>query len=157
MRPGDGRLVPVVAIDTSERPDINALFAAYTPDTVGDVAIQWGLRDGAPRGTVTLFIEFRTPVSLLLILDFEVVRQGFLVDQILRTEEVYLEGSRNDSANAATRSRVRVVVTDTQFRPIWEDLFVTELASQYTALGTTDRQARLVAAEALRRLRLGPH
>jgi len=52
MRPGDGTLVPLVAIDTTERPEIEALFASYTPQTLGDVAIQWGQRDGAPTGTL---------------------------------------------------------------------------------------------------------
>ena len=42
----------LVAIDTTERPDIEALFASYTPQTLGDVAIQWGQRDGAPTGTL---------------------------------------------------------------------------------------------------------
>jgi hypothetical protein len=54
MRP-DGKLSPLVEIDVSARPDIDALFAAYSPDTVGDVALQWGQREGAPKGSITLF------------------------------------------------------------------------------------------------------
>jgi len=159
MRPGDGKLVPLVAIDTTERPDIEALFAAYTPQTVGDVAIQWGQRDGAPKGTVTLFIQFTAPTKLLLILDFEIVRDGFVVDQILRLAELYLEGViRKNQMDTPTRwSRVRVVVPDTKFGPIWEELLVAELAAQPKALGATERQARLLAMDAIRRWRMGPH
>ena len=157
MRPGDGKLVPVVALDTSDRPDIEALFGAYTPATVGDVVIQWGQRNGAPKGTVTLFIQFATPVTLLLILDFEIVRQGVLVDQILRTAELYLEGVNTKRAAATGWSRVRVVVSDTKFGPIWEELLVEALAAQRIALGASERQGRLMAIDAIRRWRLGPH
>jgi hypothetical protein len=157
MRPGDGKLVPVLAIDTSDRPDIEALFDAYVPETVGDVAIQWGQRDGAPKGTVTLFIQFTTPITQLLILDFEIVRQGVVVDQILRTAELYLEGVTKNAPQAARWSRVRVVVSDTRFGPIWEELLIEALAAQRTALGTTERQARLLAMEAIRKWRMGPH
>jgi len=159
MRPEDGTLVPLVAIDTTERPDIDALFAAYTPDTVGDVSIQWGRRDQAPKGTVTLFIQFTAPIKRLLILDFEIVRQGILVDEILRTGELYLQGvKRTDETDAPDRSsRVRVVVPEMNFAPIWEESLVQELSARSRALGASERQARLIAQESIRRWRTGPH
>ena len=159
MRPEDGKLIPLVWIDTSERPDIEALLASYKPDTIGDVTIQWGRRDEAPKGTVTLFIRFIAPVELLLILDFEVVRQGMVVDEILRTRELYLQGIRpTTQADAQIRSpKVRVVVPDTRFGPIWEELLIDELAQQSKALGATERHARLIAQESIRRWRAGPN
>ena len=159
MRPDDRKLVPLVAIDTMERSDIDALFSAYTPETVGDVAIQWGRRDDAPKGTVTLFLQFSKPVQLFLILDFEIVRQGILVDQILRTGEVYLQAMRQDEDAGPPRpsSRVRVVVPNTNFGPVWEELLVQELSAHSRALGASESQARLIAQESIRRWRIGPH
>ena len=159
MRPEDGRLVPLVAIDTTDRADLETLFASYAPDTVGDVAIQWGRREGAPKGTVTLFIRFEKPVELLLVIDFEVVAQGFLVDGILRTGQLYLQGIRSTArTDAKTRtSKIRVVVPDTKFAPVWNELLIDELASRSRALGATERHARLIAEESIRRWRAGPH
>jgi hypothetical protein len=154
----DGKLIQLVVIDTNERPDIDSLFASYTPETVGDVAIQWGRRDGAPKGTVTLNIQFIAPVKQFLMLDFEIVRQGLVVDGILRTRELYLQGVRSDGeSDAQVQSpKVRVVVPDTEFDGIWEELLIDELAQQSKALGATDQHARFLAQESIRRWRTGP-
>jgi len=153
----DGKLIPLVVIDTNERPDIDSLFASYTPETVGDVAIQWGRRDGAPKGTVTLNIRFTAPVKQLLMLDFEIVRQGLMVDGILRTRELYLQGVRSGDGDTQVRSpRVRVVVPNTKFDGIWEELLIGELVQRSKALGATDHHARFLAQESIRRWRTGP-
>jgi len=154
MRPQDARLVPLVVIDTSERPDLDSLFASYTPEAVGNVAIQWGRRDGAPKGTVTLNIKFIAPVEQLLMLDFEIVRQGLLVDGILRTRELYLQGIRSNDADQEARSpKIRVVVPDTKFDGIWQELLMDELVQRSKALGATEHHARFLAQESIRRWR----
>jgi hypothetical protein len=153
----DGKLIPLVVIDTNERPDLDSLLASYTPETVGDVAIQWGRRDGAPKGTVTLYVQFIAPVKRLLILDFEIVRLGQVVDGILRTRELYLQGVRSGDADTQVQTpKVKVVVPDTEFDAIWEELLIDELAQRSKALGTTDQHARLLAQESIRRWRTGP-
>jgi hypothetical protein len=93
-----------------------------------------------------------------VILDFDIVRQGVVVDEILRSGELYLQGISSTHGGKPTRSpRVRVAVPDTQFGPIWEKLLVRELAAQARALGATARHAELLAKESIRRWRLGPH
>ena len=154
----DGKLIPLVVVDTNERPDIDSLFASYTPETVGDVAIQWGRRDGAPKGTVTLNIQFIAPVKQFLMLDFEIVRQGLVVDGILRTRELYLQGIRSggEADTQAPSPKVRVVVPDTKFDGIWEELLIAELVQRSKALGASDDHARFLAEESIRRWRTGP-
>ena len=158
MRPEDGKLVPLAIIDTTDRPDIAALFAAYTPATVGNVAVQWGQRRKAPKGSVSLFLKFTAPVEQLLILDFEIIRQSVLVEEVLRTGELYLQRhQRPDEPEApAKSSKIRVVVPDTGFAPHWEELLVEELSARSRALGATERQARLMAQDSIRRWRTGP-
>jgi hypothetical protein len=152
-----GKLIPLVVIDTNERPDLDSLFASYTPETVGDVAIQWGRREGAPQGTVTLHIQFVAPIKQFLMLDFEIVRQGLLVDGILRRRELYLQGVRSrDGDTQAQSPKVRVVIPDTQFDGIWEELLIHELVQRSKALGASDHHARFLAQESIRRWRTGP-
>ena len=159
MRPEDGKLVPLVLLETTGRPDIDALFGAYTSETVGDVAVQWGRRQKAPKGSVTLFLHFTAPIKQLLILDFEIVRQSVLVEEVLRTGELYLQRAKKSGEPEAqgTSSRIRVVVPDTRFAPLWEELLVEELSARSRALGATERQARLIAQDSIRRWRTGPH
>jgi hypothetical protein len=96
---------------------------------------------------------------MLVILDFEIVRQGIVVDEILRSRELYLDGRRRtDRSDKSTRSnKIRVVVPDTKFGPIWEQLLVKALAAQAEALGTTPRHAETIARDSIRRWRTGPH
>ena len=42
------------------------------------------------KGTVTPNIQFIAPVKQFLMLDFEIVRQGLVVEGILQTRELYL-------------------------------------------------------------------
>ena len=91
-------------------------------------------------------------------LDFDIVRQGVIVDEILRVGEFYLQGISNKDGDQPTRSpRVRVVVPDTQFRHIWEDVLMRELSAQARALGAPAGHAEVLARESIRRWRLGPH
>jgi hypothetical protein len=42
------------------------------------------------KGTVTPNVQFIAPVKQFLMLDFEIVRQGLVVEGILQTRELYL-------------------------------------------------------------------
>jgi len=45
----DGKLVPLVIIDASERPDLEELVRVQQHITTGDVGVQWGRRKGAEK------------------------------------------------------------------------------------------------------------
>jgi len=108
----------------------------------------------APKATVTLNIKFIAPVEQLLMLDFEIVRQGLLVDGVLRTRELYLQGIRSNDADQEARSpKIRVVVPDTKFDGIWQELLMDELVQRSKALGATEHHARFLAQESIRRWR----
>ena len=40
---GDGRMLPVLILDATERPDIHAFIAMQRDSEAGDVHVQWGL------------------------------------------------------------------------------------------------------------------
>ena len=45
---GDGRLIPLVIIDSAERPDIEELVRVHKYLPPGDVKVQWGHLKSAP-------------------------------------------------------------------------------------------------------------
>ena len=124
IRDSDGKVVPIVQLDATDRSDIGALFAAHSPEVIGEAATQWGIRNGAAEGTVTLFLQFHTPARLLIFMDFDVAHQGVLVDEIVRAEELYIQAIRRVTGEVAPAgpSRIRVTVPDAGFRTIWNEI-----------------------------------
>ena len=84
-----GRMLPVLLLDTSNRPDVAELIRVHESLGPGDVEVQWGRIDGR-EGTVALFLKFIRPVELFLVLEFDIVRQGILVDQALTGQGIYI-------------------------------------------------------------------
>lgn len=57
---GEGRLIPVLIIDTSDRPDIGDLVKILQRPPLGDVTSQWG-RLHWHKKTVALILTFKRP------------------------------------------------------------------------------------------------
>ena len=152
-----GATVPVVSIDIEGRVDLARLFAAYTPDVAGDIAVQWGRRPGASDDTVALFIEFIVPVAALVILEFDIVQHAGLVDGILKAGEFYLEGRGRElpPREVGREAWIRVVVPETGFAPIWEKLLFERLIIQAQKLGASPAQARSIAEQSIQRWKPG--
>jgi hypothetical protein len=86
-----GRLLPLLLLDTSDRPDISELIRLHQSSGPGDVKTQWGkVEGGGHEGTVALFLIFIRPVELFVVLEFEIVRHGILVEQTLNSRGLYL-------------------------------------------------------------------
>src|SRR5713101_7129808 len=67
---GDGRLIPLFIVDTSERPDVEELVRIHSElQRPGDHTHQWGQIEGHPR-TVALFLRFERPAELTAVLEF---------------------------------------------------------------------------------------
>jgi hypothetical protein len=152
VRDTDSKVIPIVQIDATDRPDIVSLIAAHGPGVVGEAATQWGRRVGAPEGTVTLFLDYQRPLRVLIFMDLHIVHYGFLVDEILRAGELYIQAIQTPSAaNAASGpSRMRVVVADTGFGLLWDRLLEDELARELRKQGLSATKAKTSTAEIIR-------
>jgi hypothetical protein len=159
VRDRDGAVVPMVQIDATDRHDILALFAAHGRGIVGEASCQWGRRDGAADRTVTLFLHFNAPARLLVFMDFDVVRQGFLVEEILRVSELYIQAIRTPSTTevASDPPRIRVTVPDTGFRPVWNKLLHDEMTREMQTRGLSATEAKVSAAAIIESWRKRPN
>jgi len=152
VRDTDRKVIPIVQIDATDRPDIVSLISAHGPGVVGEAATQWGRRIGAPEGTVTLFLDYQRPRQVLIFMDFRIVHYGFLVDEILRAGELYIQAIQTPfAANTALgSSRMRVVVADTGFGLLWDQLLEDELAQELRKQGLPAAKAKTRAADIIR-------
>jgi hypothetical protein len=152
-----GRLLPVILIDTSDRPDIAELIRVHESLGPGDVKVQWGKPEGKDhRGTVALFLTFIRPMEVFMILEFNVIGRGFLVEQILNGNGIYLaeaQGAEDRLHKNPSRARVLAEVPDTGFRDTWDNIFFKHLTQHFQRKGLNRSRARQSASSTIAELR----
>ena len=137
-----GNLMPVLILDTSDRPDVAELIRVQRHLPPGDVASTWGGRSRR-ASSVLLLLDFARPSKLRIMLEFDIARQGLLVDSILHVRAVGLQSGRVGDRLATTMKdgHMIVEVAATGFEPKWNELWRRELEKDYRRRGLTKRLA----------------
>jgi hypothetical protein len=120
----DGRMIPLLILDTSKRPDIEDMVKAHhAMDGQGEVKAQWGRPDTFfDKGLVSLILTFEKPSYCLIILRLDIGKYGGLVDQIIRSQGVYIQPGRPGDRLSTTFDNPRVLaeVPSREFQPEWD-------------------------------------
>lgn len=121
---GDGRIIPLLILDTSKRPDIDDMVKAHhLMEGQGDVKAQWGRPDTFfDKGVVTLILTFEKPSYCLIILRLDIGKYGGLVDQVIRSQGVYIQPGRPGDRLSTTFDNFRVLteVPSRDFQSEWD-------------------------------------
>jgi hypothetical protein len=150
-----GRLLPLVLLDTTDRPDIAELIRVHQTTGPGDVRAQWGQIDDHP-GTVAAFCNFIRPVELFMILEFKIVAQGILVEHALMGQGIYIARAESHSDRLTKnidRAKVIVELPDQGFRKIWDKLFMDHMVKHFKGEGLSRAPAREAARLAITEFR----
>jgi hypothetical protein len=150
----DGRMIPVLVVDSRDRADIEHMVEAHRHLPPGDVETQWG-RPRSDKGSVGLILRFRRPVPAETMIVFNIVEQGILVDTTLSAGAFYLQpGSPGDTVSANLHAaRVLVQVVTEPFTSVWEELYLKALAGDFLRRGLKGSDAKTAANEAIRLMR----
>ena len=106
------RLIPVLIIDTSHRPDIEVMVRAHQQFGPGDVTSFWTFNSRAfalnlPR----LILQTTRPSVCVIVIDFDFTEgQGVLVDLIHSAHGVYLQPGRLGDKLTATMHNPRILL-----------------------------------------------
>lgn len=143
----DGRLLPVLLIDTSLRPDVRELLRVHEHLGSGDVEFDWGLSRESKDDAI-LYLRFVRPVDAEVILLFDVRRQAILVEAILTGGGAYLQDARPGDRLSTTLDAHRVLIElpDTGFRPTWDQYFLDRTTAFLRKRGVPRRTAPQAAA-----------
>jgi hypothetical protein len=90
---GHGRLIPLIIIDTTNRPDLTEAIEAQVHLPAGDVVVQWG---SLPKrhDHIALLLKFQRPTERAAVIEFEIVKQGILVEHILQSNGLYIQAGK---------------------------------------------------------------
>jgi hypothetical protein len=151
---GEGRLIPVLIIDCGSRPDIIDMIVAHENKIPGDVSVTW-CKPRKPRRRLFLHLEFTRPSRLVAALEFDVLRQGNVVDGILHSNGAYLQASQvaRSASEGIDKSKILIEVPDTQFKPHWNEMFREELYRGFKKRGLSRKQASIAAENYIVELR----
>ena len=151
---GEGRLIPVLIIDTSGRPDIDDLVRLLRRPPLGDVTSQWG-RLHWHKKTLALILTFERPSKVLVILEFDVTEQGILVDSILTAKALFLQPGRKGDRLFTTfdSPRILVEVPARDLKAEWDKLWPKAVAKKLKKMGLKRQDAKKGASTAISLMR----
>lgn len=120
---GHGRLIPLIIIDITKRPDLAEVIEAQAHLPAGDVVVQWGSQ---PKRTnhICLIIKFQRPIERTAIIEFDIAKQGILVEHILQSNALYIQGGKvgDRLKHDLNRPKMLIEVPDTGIRSLWDSL-----------------------------------
>lgn len=151
----EGVMVPLVIFDAAARPDIAEAVRVHEHLPAGDVNVNWAVEDRKDAGTVLLVLDFLTPIETRGVFAFNVEEQGILVEAALTARLIYLQpGAPGDRlGHDPDRPKLLVELPETEFREVWDDVFLDGLTRWFRRRGQRRKPARRAAKEAIARLR----
>lgn len=150
---GEGRLIPLLILNTSNRPDIEDMIKAQVHLPPGDVESQWG-RLLEMESTVSLILKFTRPSEVFVLLCFNVSKQGILIETILKSKALYLQAGRPGDRFITTidTPRMLIEVPDMDFQKEWNKIWPKEIAKTLRSDGLKRKEAKLAAEKIIKEM-----
>jgi hypothetical protein len=144
---GEGRLIPLLILNTLNRPDIENMIKAQVQLPAGEVKSQWARLFSETESTVSLILEFLRPSEIFVLLCFDIANQGILIETILKSKALYLQAGRPGDRLSTTMNtpRMLIEVPDMGFQKEWEKIWPKEVAKKLRGQGLKRKEAKLAA------------
>jgi hypothetical protein len=146
----DGRIIPVLIIDTSLRPDIEDMIQAHKHIGAGDVKSAWSVPSRfniININRISLVLTIIKPSRCLIIIEFNIVPQGGVVDQIIQAQGVYIQPGKEGDRLRTTmdHDRILVEVPSKHFRTEWDKILYNALAKDFKRKGLSRSDAKIAS------------
>ena len=143
----DGRIIPVLIIDTSLRPDIEDMIRAHKHIGTGDAKSAWSVPSKFNIDKISLVLTVIKPSRCIIMIEFNIVRQGGVVDQIIHAQGVYIQPGKEGDRLSTTidHDRLLVEVPSKHFRKEWSKILHKALFKDFKRKGLTRNDAKNAA------------
>jgi hypothetical protein len=150
----NGRLVPLLILDTTERQDLEELIRIHQYFSAGDVNIRWVMPEGT-NDSVVLYLAFKNPVALEAIIQFDIHKQGILVEQALTASALFIQAGRKGDRFIQNPNAPKLIVEigNTGFQETWDKLWFKRMVRAMKNNGLGRQQAKRAARQFIDDLR----
>lgn len=147
----EGRFVPYLVLDTTQRPDIEQLILSHEHLPSGDVNTTWAKMPGQAR-SISLLLEFKRPAEIFVRLEFGITEWGGLVDQIMRARLIYLQAGKPGDHFDPSQSAPHIIAEILGEPPEgeWDRLLMATLVKDFRTRGLKRKEANIAAREMVR-------
>lgn len=141
----DGRMIPVLIMDTTHRPDVEDMIRAHRYIPNGDVQSSWSKCSRFIDSKIRLILESIAPSRCVLIFEFDIARKGGVVDQIIQAQGVYIQPGREGDRliNTINHDRILVEVPSRVFRKQWDKMLYKAMVKRFKRDGLSRTDAKI--------------
>lgn len=155
---GDGRMIPVLILDTTKRPDIDAMVKVHSHLGSGDAISAWSFPSRWAGQTIRLVITTMRPTRCTMVIAFDLLSEwAGVVDQIMMTQAVYIQPGRPGDRLVTTveHAKILVEIPTREIREEWDRIYRRAPVAKFKRIGMHRAQARQAADEIVKRWRGG--
>lgn len=154
---GEGRIYPVLILDTGANFEVEELFNFHKDTPPGDTKLVWGRPNTntffKPK-SVFLSLEFIKPMKISFGIEFDIKTQYSLVDGIIQQRGVILvSGKPKNKVAGLLNESVIVEVPNLDFDQTWDNMLQDTLNDKYRKMGASRRDAKNYIKEHIKSMR----
>tara|TARA_B100002049_G_C16056358_1_gene366006 strand:- start:3 stop:563 length:561 start_codon:yes stop_codon:yes gene_type:complete len=144
----DGRLIPLLILDTHGDSSLLNLVKIHTDSPPGDVESCWALKRFSDK-FVYLSLSFERPVEFKLAIKFETSKHSSLIDGIIQSRAVYIQpGKVGDKlSHDVNAPKVLVEIPARTTFNNWDDILVKSIKKRLKQEGVSRKELAKVALE----------
>ena len=144
---GQGKLIPLVILDTSERPDVEEFIRIHTYVGPGDVTVAW-VQYPKGKNNLSLYVEAVRPSEVIFFIRFDLMSHWVIVDQIIRSRALYIQSGRPGDRLRTTldKPRISIEISDSGFDDIWESIGHEAVIRRLRSEGLSKGDAKLASS-----------
>jgi hypothetical protein len=152
---GDGRTIPLLIIDTSQRPDLEDLVNAHKYLGSGDVESGWFAPSRFSTKKLGLILNFKKPIECLCVLEFDVMTHKAVIDLIIQAEGLYLQPGKIGDRLISTMDNPRILceVPSKSFQKEWGKIHRKVIFKMFRKQGSSRQKAKQETEEFLQEWR----
>jgi hypothetical protein len=140
---GDGRLLPLVILDTTKFPDVVDLFTVHETMPPGDADSTWVvLEDFVDH--FGLALEFKKPFETHFVVDFDLMEYAPAIDLAIRGKAIYLQAGKPGDRLYRAMNGTRIIVeigAEISMRD-WEAIWLRTIRKQLRKEGLSRAEAK---------------
>lgn len=149
---GEGRLIPVVIVDSSKNIDIQNLISIHQYTPPGDVNSTWALRRFDSKH-IFLKLEFLRPVSTVVYIPFRLEKYSSLVSGIMVSRAMYLQPFESGDSVVKGINKPKILIEVSAEFEGWRKLQRKTLINKYKKLKYPKKESCTMADEHISRMR----